>query len=332
MDKSNTDVATFLRRVADLLEIRDENPFKVRSYRAAAGTVEDIQSPVAEIAREEGAAGLQKLPGVGKSLSAQIAQYVETGTSDVFEAIRAETPETVLDLMRVRGVGMKLATRLHAEFGMLDLDDFAAFAAGGGFDAVPGLPEKLAERLVANVAKYDASRPSLTLAEAGREGDALLAALGERAALEGSAVAGQARRRLERVTALDLLAVAAGDRASAAAAFAGLPGLARVDVVTPSRAEGLLLSHVPVTLYVATEEDEVVALVRATGSRRHVTELAERAASLGLALKPDGLYDASGARIPLRGEADLYARLDLELIPPDRREGADEIAEFRRAS
>src|SRR3954464_10611134 len=118
MDKSNTAVTGFLRRVADLLEIRDQNPFKVRSYRTAAGTLEDLQQSVAEIAEEEGAAGLQKLPGVGKSISAQIVQFVETGTSDVFETIREETPATVLDLMRVRGVGIKLATRLHTEFGM----------------------------------------------------------------------------------------------------------------------------------------------------------------------------------------------------------------------
>jgi DNA polymerase (family X) len=328
MDKSNTDVTAFLRRVADLLEIRGENPFKVRSYRTAAGTVDDLRRSVAEIAAEEGTAGLQQLPGIGKSISTQVAQFVETGTSDVFEAIRAETPETVLDLMRVRGIGMKLATRLHAEFGMFDLDDLAAFTAGGGFDAIPGLPEKLVEKLVANVAKYDASRPSLKLAEAWREGEALLAALGERAELAGSAVAGQARRRLERVTALDLLTVAASDREDVANAFARLPGLSSVDVVTPSRAEGVLLSRVPVTLHVATQENEVVTLVRATGSRRHVVELAERAATHGLALAADGLYDARGQRIPLDDEVDLYARLGLQLIPPIRREGADEISEY----
>jgi DNA polymerase (family X) len=149
----NRDVARVLHRIADLLEFQDENLFKLRSYRLAAETIEELGDSLAEMAARGGAKELQKIPGIGKSISAQILELLATGTSSSFEALKAITPETVLDLRHVRGIGLKTAQKLYREFGIKSLEDLQAFVEGGGLYAVPGLDEKKIHRIQASLAR-----------------------------------------------------------------------------------------------------------------------------------------------------------------------------------
>src|SRR6185369_3247696 len=103
MEKSNSDIAMFLRRTADLLELRGENPFKVRSYRTASATIEDLGTPAADLARDGGVAALQQLAGVGKNIAAHVHDFLETGTSPAYERLRVEAPESAADILSVRG-------------------------------------------------------------------------------------------------------------------------------------------------------------------------------------------------------------------------------------
>ena len=148
---SNDEIAARFRRVADLLELREENPFKIRSYRAAAETIEDLAKPLAELAREGGTARLRELPGVGAAISQKIVELLETGTFRAYEELTAEIPETVLDLLRVEGVGLKTAQVLYRQFRLTNLDDFAKFVAGGGLASVPRLGEKQQARVRASL-------------------------------------------------------------------------------------------------------------------------------------------------------------------------------------
>ena len=148
---TNRDIASVLHRIADLLEFQDENLFKQRSYRLAAEVIEEMSEPIAEIAARGGAAELQKIPGIGKSLSAQILAILATGTSPQFEALTSELPETVLDLRSVPGIGLKTAQILYREFGVKDLNDLKAFAEGGGLWSVRGLGEKRLHRILASL-------------------------------------------------------------------------------------------------------------------------------------------------------------------------------------
>jgi DNA polymerase (family X) len=329
MDKSNSDIAMFLRRTADLMELHDENPFKVRSYRTASATVEDVASPLAEIASAGGAAELQKLPGVGKNIAAHILEYLETGTSAAFERLRDEIPESAADLLLVRGIGMKMATTLYRNFGILDLEDLARFAEGGGFEAIAGLGDKSIARLVNAVAAAVAATERVALADADRLADALASGLAAARSDAKVIVAGEVRRRRAEVTCVELLAVVADDAAGVGAALVALPLAAEPIVLTADRAEIATREGVRAALFVAAPRERVVALVRATGSRRHVRQLEERAEERGLALRRDGLFDLrAGAEpepIELADEADLYARLGLAYVEPERREGLDEV-------
>jgi DNA polymerase (family 10) len=143
----NEEIARRFERLALLMEIRGEDKFRVRSYRNAAEVIETWPRPLAQIAREEGLKGLQSLPGVGKAISSKIVELLGRGTFEAYEKLTAETPETVLDLLDVGGVGVKTAGLLHQQFKISSLEDLSKFVAGGGLDLVDGLGERSAERI-----------------------------------------------------------------------------------------------------------------------------------------------------------------------------------------
>lgn len=143
---TNSEIAEVFRRLANLLELGEENFFKVRSYRAAAETIEDWPTPLAELVAANPAA-LRELPGVGEAISKKIVDLLSTGTFDAYEKAKANIPETVLDLLKVDGVGFKTLQILHSRFQLTNLGDFAKFVAGGGLDSVPKLGEKTQARI-----------------------------------------------------------------------------------------------------------------------------------------------------------------------------------------
>jgi DNA polymerase (family 10) len=148
---TNEEIARRFERLALLMEIRGEDRFRVRSYRNAAEVIETWPAPLARIAREEGVKGLQALPGVGKAISGKIVELLERGTFEAWERLTAETPESVLDLLRVEGVGLKTAAALYQQFKISSLEDLGKFVEGGGLDLVDGVGEKSAERIERSV-------------------------------------------------------------------------------------------------------------------------------------------------------------------------------------
>ncbi|HKV40018.1 MAG TPA: helix-hairpin-helix domain-containing protein [Blastocatellia bacterium] len=143
----NAQVAKILDKISAFLEFKGENFFKIRSYQVASDAIEDSKASIAGITKRGGAAELQKIEGIGKGISAQIVEIVQTGTCSVYEALKSETPETVLDLLKVSGVGMKTARLLYKDFGIKSLDELRSFAAGGGLTSVPGVGEKSIKRI-----------------------------------------------------------------------------------------------------------------------------------------------------------------------------------------
>src|SRR6266545_2315307 len=143
---NNEAIARQFHRLAALMELRGDDPFRLRSYRNAAEAIEVWPTPLKEIAEKEGAAGLQSIPGVGKAIAGKVIELLDKGTFDVWERITAETPATVLDLMEIPGIGPKTAALLHQRFKVTSLDDLKAFAAGGGLDQVDGIGARTAEK------------------------------------------------------------------------------------------------------------------------------------------------------------------------------------------
>jgi DNA polymerase (family 10) len=143
----NAGVAHVLQQIAEMLEFKNENPFKFRSYQMAAETIGSMGTPIMDLVTRGGAEELQKIPGIGKTISTQILEIIQTGNSSYFEELTKDVPATVLDLRRVSGIGLKTAQLLYRDFGITSLDGLRSFARGGGLASVPGLGEKTLARI-----------------------------------------------------------------------------------------------------------------------------------------------------------------------------------------
>lgn len=143
----NEEIARRFNRMASLMEVRGEDAFRLRSYRMAAEAIETWPTAMKEIVDNAGVAGLLEIPGVGKALAGKIVELVQTGTFAAWGKLTAETPETVLDLLELPGVGPKTAAMFHQKFKIASLADLRKFAEGGGLEMVDGIGPKSAERI-----------------------------------------------------------------------------------------------------------------------------------------------------------------------------------------
>lgn len=143
----NQSIAQKFYRLAALMDIRGDDPFRLRSYRNAAEAIETWPKPLGQIAGEEGIEGLQAIPGVGKAIAGKIIEILDRGTFNAWERIVAETPETVLDLLEIPGIGPKTAALLHQKFKVSSLGELKKFVKGGGLEMVDGIGPKTAERI-----------------------------------------------------------------------------------------------------------------------------------------------------------------------------------------
>ena len=129
------------------MDIRGDDPFRLRSYRNAAEAIETWPTPMQKIAAENGIAGLQSIPGVGKAIAGKILELLDRGTFDAWERIIKETPEGVLDLLDIPGIGPKTAATLHQKYKVSSLEALRRFVQNGGLELVDGIGPKTAERI-----------------------------------------------------------------------------------------------------------------------------------------------------------------------------------------
>lgn len=341
----NRDVARLLGRIADLLEFKEENPFKLRSYRVASETIEELRDSLAEMFARGGAAELQKIPGIGKSLSAQIGEILQTGTSEYFESLKEEVPETVLDLRRVSGVGLKTSQLLFRDFGIKTLEELKAFAEGGGLASVSGLGEKTIARIKSSLDRIESERGMMRLNDASELAISIIERLSVNPA-DRFRIVGQIRRGREMVDAVEILAVQPTNEAaeSLIKAFTSLAQIETIRAARPGKVEAQTGKGVTIVLHTADDAEHAPALVRTTGSAAHVRELEAEAESRGYIFKGFKLAKSGdesgrgrkrakeGAAVTVATEEEFYKKLGLEFVPPEIREGKGEVEAARARS
>jgi DNA polymerase (family X) len=147
----NEEIANRFERLATLMEIRDEDSFRIRAYRNAADIIRGWPIEMKDIASTEGTKGLQEIPGIGKAISGKVLELIERGTFEAWEKLTAEMPESVLELLEVSGIGMKTAATLYQRFKISSREDLAKFVEGGGLEMVDNIGEKTAEKIRKNL-------------------------------------------------------------------------------------------------------------------------------------------------------------------------------------
>jgi DNA polymerase (family 10) len=315
------EAAAALGEIAMLLEVVGGNPFRAKAYQAASRTLETSGADLDALA----AAGeLRSISGVGEGIAAVLAELVQTGTSRMLEELRAKTPVGLYDVMRIKGVGARRGRTLYADLGIDSLEKLEEAAAAGRLATLPGFGAKTEQKILEGVAFVRSMRGRRRYFQAVEAAAALLELVEGLPGVVRASSAGEIRRRLEVVDSIDLVA-AARRPAAVLAAFRALQGIESID---PDDADGCaeveLLDGLVATLVCVTPAAYATALLHATGSAEHWTQLAARAETLKLRLEPAGLYQGK-KRLALPDEDAVYRALGLAWIPPELREGWGEV-------
>ncbi len=321
MQVTNRDIAAIFNELADLLEIKGENPFRVRAYRNAARLLDALGESVEEML--ERGEDLTKLPGIGEDLAEKIAEIVRTGRLQKLEALKKEIPESLRSMLSIEGLGPKRVKILYEKLHLTDARELEKAARAHKIRALEGFGPKTEEAIIKGVRLLKQEGVRHLFAEAEPIANDLVDYLKKAPGLKSVDVAGSFRRKKETVGDLDLLCIAE-DPAEVIGYFTKFERIAEVISAGTTRATVVLKNALQIDLRAVKEESYGAALHYFTGSKRHVIAVRKIAIDLGLKINEYGVYK-KGRRIAGKEEAEVYKSVKLPLIPPELREERGEI-------
>jgi len=315
----NKAVARTLLEIADLLELKGDNPFKIRAYRNAA----DIVSHASEAVSSLDEAGLRGWNGIGKDLAGRIREITLTGDCEIRRELLTEFPATLLDVLRLQGVGPKTVAILYKELRIKSLDDLAEAAKAGRIRGIKGMGSKKEQLILQAIEERQRFAGRHLLSRATDMADAIVAYLKEHAPAADIATVGSVRRGNETSGDLDILA--SGADPSLAEAFTRFPLVERILANGGSKASVLLRGGFQADLRIVAHDQRGAALQYFTGSKAHNIALRDRALERGWKLNEYGLFDDGERSIAGATEQEIYTALGLAFIEPELRENRGEI-------
>src|SRR5712691_10198424 len=287
----NADIARLFDEVADLLEIQDANPFRVRAYRNAARTIRDFPEPLADLVRA-GTKDLTDIAGIGDDLAEKITAIVTTGELPLQKQLARKLPAGLLDLLRIPGLGPKRVKLLYKKLKVKSAADLATALDKGRVRKLKGFGPKMEEKMRAGIGQAQVQERRMLLNEAETQATAVLAYLQAGGGIGQIEVAGSYRRRRETIGDLDIVVTSEGKNST--------PVMDR---------------------FVAYGD----ALLYFTGAKAHNIDLRKIAQEKSYKLNEYGLFKGT-RRAAGKTEEEVYAKLGLDWIPPELREARGEIA------
>ena len=318
----NGEIAALFNQIADFLEIKGENPFRVRAYRRAAQAMEGLTEDIAVVA-ERGS--LLEIPGIGKDLAAKIQEYLSRGSVEYLDTLREEIPTGVVELMGIHGVGPKTARLLYDKAGVDSVDKLEELAKAHKLAGFPGIQAKTEENILKGIAVWRGGRERMLLGAALPLAEAILTTLEALKETDRIALAGSVRRMRETVKDLDIL-VTSKNPARVMEVFVGLPNVAEVLAHGETKSSVRLREGIHADLRVVEPECFGAALQYFTGSKQHNIRIRELAQRQGLKINEYGVFDEKkDRRVGGATEEDVYRAVGLPFIPPEIREDGGEM-------
>jgi DNA polymerase (family X) len=311
-------IVDVLTRIALLLELKGENPFKVRAYRQGADAVSNYAGDIVEKAIANELAGIS---GLGAALQQKIHELATMGRLEFFEVLKSEFPTTIFELFEVPGLGAKRIAVLHAELGVGSLEDLARACESGAAAQLAGFGEKTARKILDALAYRASAASSFLACDVVTSVDEILAFLRSHPMVERAEAAGSFRRGRETVHDLDFV-VASPEGAVVMADFAAQPFVASILAQGPTKTSIYLPSGLQCDVRAVKPSEFACALLYFTGSKAHNVALRARALKRGWSLNE---YRLDGWSAPLSDEGEIYHALGLSEIPPELREDGQEI-------
>ncbi|WP_053334021.1 PHP domain-containing protein [Gemmatimonas phototrophica] len=318
-----------LNQIAVLLELHGEDTFTVKAMQLAARSTAALgERELPEALRRE-LAGPDALAPAALEVLRDLA---ESNSSSLLERLQEETPEGLMEMLRVPGLGPARIRSIHDNLHIDSLQELEQAAQDGRLAALPKFGARTADKVLKGLADLRATGAYVLWQHARAEAERVADALRDHADVLELAIAGSIRRRMEIVRDVDIVAAVRGSPSIVAASLAQLRGVKEV-FGGGGRSLALRLDNgVRVDLACVRPEQFALALWRATGSMAHVKQVTERAATLGFTLTNDELRDADGAVVSIATEQALYEQLNMSYVPPEQREAAGEVEAAARGA
>ncbi len=317
----NQEIARIFNEIADLLELKGENPFRIRAYRRAAMQIEGLPKDVSQVTEEE----LIKLPGIGKDLAGKIKEYLSQGKMELHEELRKEFPETFLTLLQVPGLGPKTAKLVYERLSIKSIDELEEAARSGRLRTLPGIREKTEENILKGIEFLKRGTERRPIGRVLPLALDIVEHIKKKAPVNEIAIAGSLRRWKDTIKDIDIL-VTSSRPEEVMKVFVHLPHVKDVLAKGQTKSSVITTEGIQVDLRVVEEDSFGAALQYFTGSKAHNIKLREMASKKGLKINEYGVFrESDNKRLGGRTEEEVYKILGLPWIPPELREDTGEI-------
>ncbi len=313
-------IAGIFAEIAVLLELKGENQFKVRAFQNAARNLKSLELSTEELIEQ---LKLKTIKGFGAQLSESIFTLYETGTLPAHQELKAEFPDTILDLLDVPGLGAKKIKVLYQEKNISSLDELEQACKENTLEGLKGFGKKTIQNILAGIVQLRKYRSRFRYDEAITHAQALSEYLQQSDSCTSVEITGSLRRGMETVKNIDILAVSAAPE-NLISHFIKYPEMKSIISQGSAKSAILLNSGIAADLNVVEPPSLPSALLHFTGSKEHNTALQALAKERRLKLNEHGLFDGESP-LSLNSEEDIYRHLELAAIPPELRENLDEL-------
>ncbi|MBE0430766.1 MAG: DNA polymerase/3'-5' exonuclease PolX [Dehalococcoidia bacterium] len=326
----NNEVARVFQDIADLLEFKGENVFKIRAYERAARAIEHYPRELKTMI--EAGEELRDIPGVGEAIAGKAVELITTGRLSYYENLKNKLPQGITNLLAIPGIGPKTARRLSGELGISSVDELERAINEGAVAELSGLGNKTAENMLHQIQALRRKDQRIPIGEALPIAEEIIIALGAVAGVRNLTPAGSLRRFRETVGDIDLMGTA-DNPGQVVDAFAALPQVAQVLAHGSTKGSVIVKGGLQIDLRMVNHDAFGSLLQHFTGSQQHNIALRERGRRQGLTLSEYGITVTSTDELEkFSTEEDFYRRLGLQYIPPELREAQGELARAEQQS
>ncbi len=323
----NKEISGLFEKMADLMEFKGENPFKVSAYRKAARIIGDLTRDIEEISRNE---ELRTIPGVGEGIAQKISEYLGTGRMAVYDELREGISDELMGLMNIPGMGPKTLSLIHKEVRIKDMADLRRALDDGSLIGLPGMGEKKVENIRRGIELLAQSRGRMNLGIAFPLATRVVESMKRATGLTKIEVAGSLRRMKEDIGDIDILATGSEGK-KIIAVFTGLPEVREILASGDTKGSVIVEGGTQIDLRVVEENCYGSALQYFTGSKPHNIYLRSIARARDLKINEYGIF-RKDKRIGGGEESEVYSALGLIWIPPELREDRGEIEAAQRGN
>lgn len=319
---ANQEVAQIFKTMADAMEIKGENRFRIRAYRNAARSIENLTESLEDILKK-GEKDLDELPDIGKSIGEKIEEIMKTGTLKQYEELLEEVPGELTRLVNIPGVGPKTVATLHEKLGINNVEDLKRVCKEGKLEDLEGFGVKTQEKILEGIADFKKHQERFKLSEVEAFAKPLLEHLKKVEGIEKITVCGSYRRRKETVGDLDILVT--GDRGSSVMhKFVIYDRVKDVLLKGDTKSSVVLKNGLQVDLRLVEPKSYGAAIMYFTGSKEHNVTLRDRAKDRGYKINEYGVFKGAN-RVAGQTEEEIYKLMDCDFIAPELRENSGEI-------